>query len=96
LPGFAKDFDRLYQKLLAIASPLEDYRTGHKFKFIIDVVPVEILELDFNPHLLKVLDHKGMKIPVNPLEDELGYYQGREEKETVINMIKERLEQLKG
>lgn len=79
-----------------IKNPVHDYLEGTR-NFIecqlwINDMEIEICELgDINFDKLLLLDFNGIKIPVNPLEDELEFYKNRPGKENVVKLIEEKL-----
>lgn len=62
-----------------------------KFKMKIFEVEIEICELDFRNEKIVSVDFASRKIPVNPLEKELEFYEKREGKEKIVELIKKRL-----
>ena len=79
-----------------IKNPVHDYIEGTR-SFIecqlwINDIEIEICELgDISFDKLLLVDFNEIKIPVNPLEDELVFYKNRQGKESVVKLIEERL-----
>jgi len=66
-----------------------------KFKIEIFNIQAEIIGMDvFDGEHLQV-DFQGRKIPVNPLEKELEFYQKRSKGKEKIDLIKKRIEELR-
>ena len=66
-----------------------------EFQMKINDVEVEICELDFSPDTLIKIPFENELIPVNPLENELGFYKARKGKEKVVALIERRLKEIK-
>lgn len=75
----------------SIRGYLENGKTYLKFKMKINGVKVEIFELKMSEVHPVFIDFCGQKIPVNPLKKELDFYQKRQGKEKVVELIKNRL-----
>jgi hypothetical protein len=71
----------------------EGGRNYLEFQMKIFGVEIEICELDFGNEKFCFVDFQGRKIPVNPLEKELEFYQNRPGKEDLVGLIKERLKE---
>lgn len=65
-----------------------------KFKMMIQGTQVEIHGIDTAGEEKVFLDFKGRKIPVNPLQRELGFYENRPNKQDKVALIKQRLQEL--
>lgn len=52
-------------------------------------VEIEICELDFRNEKIVLVNFESRKIPVNPLEKELEFYEKRSEKRDRVKLIKE-------
>ena len=82
-----------------VTNPLQAYENNGKkflkFKMEISGVQVEMIGRDIfgEEHIL--VDFQGKKIPVNPLERELEFYEKRPDKKDRIELIRERLKEMK-
>jgi hypothetical protein len=81
-----------------ITRPLHYFHEGNKkyleFQMKINRVEVEICELNFKKGDFVLVDFGGKKIPVNPLEKELEFYQKRPGRKDRVELIKKRLKGL--
>jgi len=81
-----------------ITRPLHYFHEGDKkyleFQMKINGVEVEICELDFKKGDYVFVDFWGKKIPVNPLEKELEFYQKRPGRKDRVELIRKRLKEL--
>lgn len=83
-----------------ITSPIQIYEnTGRefsKFKMQIFGIEVEMIGRDVFDEKHVLVDFLGRKIPANPLEKELEFYEKRPEKKDRIELIKGRLKEIYG
>lgn len=87
---------KIFQKY--VTNPLHNFEEGDKkyleFQMRISEVEIEICELDFKNEEIVFIDFEDRKIPVNPLEKELEFYERRSGKKDRVELIKRRLAEL--
>lgn len=90
------NLEKVFKKY--ITRPPHYFHEGNKkyleFQMTINGVEVEICELDFKKEDYVLVDFGGKKIPVNPLEKELEFYQKRPGRKDRVELIKRRLKEL--
>lgn len=95
-PNDLEKLEKYFEKY--VTDPLKTQGAERKylgFKIEIFGIQVEIIGMDeFDRRVAKV-NFKGRKIPVNPLEKELEFYQNRSKGREKIDLIKKRLEELR-
>jgi len=78
-----------------VINPLHDYfekgKSFLEFQMKINGIEVEICELNMDKAHPVFVSFGGQKIPVNPLQEELEFYEKREGKEEVVELIKKKL-----
>lgn len=81
-----------------ITSPIKTYENAErkflKFKMEVFGIEVEMIGRDIFGKKHVCVDFQGRKIPVNPLEKELEFYQNRPEKKDRVELIKQRLKEI--
>lgn len=95
-PNDLKKLEKYFEKY--VTDPLKTQGAERKylgFKIEVFGIQVEIIGIDISDRKLKEVNFKGRKIPVNPLEKELEFYQKRSKGKEKIELIKKRIEELK-
>lgn len=65
-----------------------------KFSLKVGVVPCEAVGFDITKDELINIEWHGLEIPVHKLEDELGFYLDRPEKQSTVKLIRHRIKEL--
>lgn len=97
-PADLATLEKIFSKF--ISSPIKTYenaeRKFQKFKMEIFGIEVEIIGRDIFGENYVCVDFQGRKIPVNPLEKELEFYEKRSGKKDRVELIKKRLKEIHG